>query len=105
MQLKPFNEENLWRGSIQKACYPKAVLKPQMHLPEINALTGKPTRSNLHETINESYAKYSENYWAGVAFRKRLYRDSVVAAATTKPAITTKDTPPVVSGVINRLAH
>jgi len=102
MQQRPLNQENLWQGAIQRAAYPKAVLKPQMHLPEINALTGKPTRSNLHETINESYAKYSENYWAGVAFRNRLYREATAAAAS---ATTIANTPPAVSGVISRLAH
>ena len=99
MPQRPLNQENLWQGAIQRAAYPKAVLKPQMRLPEINALTGKPTRSNLHETITESYAKYSENYWAGVAFRNRLYRDSAAAATTIT------NTPPAVSGVISRLAH
>ncbi len=101
MPQRPFNEENLWQGAIQRAGYPKAVLKPQMRLPEINPLTGKPTRNNIHEAITESYAKYSENYWAGVAMRNRLYRDAAAAAAAT----TITNTPPAVSGVISRLAH
>jgi len=107
MPLKALNEERLWRSSIQRANYPVAVLKPQMHLPEINSLTGKPVHCDLHAAINESYAKYSENYWYGVALRNRLYRDSAAAAAAAaaEPAITRTNTPPAVSGVINRLAH
>lgn len=105
MPTKPLNEERLWRSSIQRANYPKTVLKPQMRLPEINSLTGKPVFCDLHKAINESYAKYSANYWYRVAIRKELYREAAFASASTEPAAMITDRPPVVSGVINRLAH
>ena len=96
----------MWRSAIQRANYPVAVLKPQMRLPEINSLTGKPVHCDLHKAINESYAKYSENYWYWVDIRKQLYREAAIAsAASTEATITRTNTPPVVSGVINRLAH
>ena len=58
---KPLNEHLLWKGAIQRANYPKPVLKPNMILPEINTLTG---RVMNQENINDlSYAIISKNYW------------------------------------------
>lgn len=71
-----------------------------MWLPPVNSLTGKPVYCDLNKAMNESYAKYSEAYWAGVALRAKKYR-----AATVSPIFSLTDTPPVVTGVINRLAH
>lgn len=72
--MRPLNEESLWRSAIQRANYPKPVRKPQMWLPPVNSLTGKPVYCDLHKAMNESYAKYSEAYWAGVALRAKNYR-------------------------------
>jgi len=69
---KPFNEHLLWKGAIQRANYPKAVLKPNMILPEINTLTGKVmNQPNYHEMMNASYAVLSKTYW------DRVKRDAV----------------------------
>jgi hypothetical protein len=75
---KPLNPDLLWKGAIQRANYPKPVLKPNMILPEINALTGKVMNPpNYHEMMNASYAVMSKAYWDRVklnAARMRALR-------------------------------
>jgi hypothetical protein len=61
---KPLNEYLLWKGTIQRANYPKPIMKPDMILPKINGLTGKVmNQPNLHEMMNASYAVMSRAYW------------------------------------------
>jgi hypothetical protein len=61
---KPRNVHLLWKGTIQRANYPKPEMKPDMILPEINTLTGKVmNQENLHELMNASYAVMSKRYW------------------------------------------
>jgi hypothetical protein len=72
---RPFNEHLLWKGTLQKANYPKSIAKPPMILPEINPLTGKEMNPpNIHKDMNILYAQYSRAYWHGVNQRKYLYR-------------------------------
>jgi hypothetical protein len=72
---RPFNEHLLWKGKIQKANYPKPLLKPPMLLPEINWLTGHVMNPpNIHREMNMAYATYSQKYWQGVEHRKQMYR-------------------------------
>ena len=73
--LRPFHEERLWKGEIQKANYPKPTVRPLMILPYTNWLTGSVVRpEDLGAKMNCSYAAYSENYWKGVSARVREYR-------------------------------
>ena len=76
---RPFNEEMLWKGKIQKANYPEATPKPKppMDLPKINTIVGgtiKDPRKPIWEGINDSYKSYSSDYWAGVRVRNLIYR-------------------------------
>ena len=74
---RPFNEEMLWKGKIQRAQYPAATPKPSMDLPRINTIVGgtiKDYRKPIWEGINDSYKSYSKDYWAGVKVRNLVYR-------------------------------
>ncbi len=78
MITKPLNEHMLWKGKIQEANYTKPLVKPPMKLPEINSLTGKPKKQDIHSEINRNYAIYSMNYWFGVKQRAALYRQRLM---------------------------
>ena len=75
---RPFNEEMLWKGKIQKANYPEKNPKPPMDLPKINTIVGgtikDPRAPPIWEGINDSYRSYSNDYWAGVKVRNLIYR-------------------------------
>ena len=76
---RPFNEQILWKGAIQRANYPKTTRKPPMNLPEINWLTGYPMNQPNHsKEMNVAYAAYSRQYWLGVEERKQAYRKRMV---------------------------
>ena len=73
--LRPFHEERLWKGEIQKAKYPAPTARPLMILPYTNWLTGIVVGpEDLGAKMNGSYAAYSEEYWKGVRARAREYR-------------------------------
>lgn len=75
MLTKPFNEDFLWKGKMQRAHPPPT--QPPMYLPKVNALTGKPypTRYSLHDEQCLSAYKISMDYWAGERKRRQAYRD------------------------------
>ena len=77
MLTKPFNEAFLWKGKIQRAHYPKPIPKPQMDLPGVNPLTGKPypTNDTLHDEQCLSAHEISQNYWASERQRRHAYRE------------------------------
>ena len=67
---RPKNEHLLWKGAIQRANYSRPILKPEMVLPKINALTGKVMNPpDIHAEMNASYAAFSKRYWDGVKSR------------------------------------
>ena len=75
MLLKPFNEEILWKGKLQRSKPP--LNQPPMIVPKINPLTGNyrpPTRPSISEEIEYNYSLYSAKYWEGVKERQRQYR-------------------------------
>jgi hypothetical protein len=76
MFSRPFNEELLWKGCIQRANYPDPVRKPPMELDQVNSLTGHRTKEilNIYKKVNASYELYSRKYWEGVEKRKKEYR-------------------------------
>jgi hypothetical protein len=72
---KPFNEQTLWKGTLQLANYPAPSKKADMILPDINRITGKVMdQDGNHEAMNRSYDEYSRLYWQGVQKRRELYR-------------------------------
>ena len=71
--MRPFNEEFLWKGTIQRANYPKPFVRPDMDLPKINSLTGKPYAAD-YEYIYKKTDETSRRYWEGVNKRKEIYR-------------------------------
>jgi len=75
---RPFNEDALWQGAIQRANYPPSRLTlPPMILPKISQNGGTvkdPTAPPIWEQITQSYTKYSKNYWSGVKRRQEVYR-------------------------------
>jgi len=67
---RPKNERLLWKGAIQRANYPRPIPKPDMILPQINALTGNVMNPpDIHAEMNASYAVFSKRYWDGVKSR------------------------------------
>jgi hypothetical protein len=76
MLTKPFNEDFLWKGTIQRARYPNPTLKNSMCIPGANSLTGKPypTNDRLHDEQCLSAHLISQNYWASERSRREEYR-------------------------------
>jgi hypothetical protein len=74
---RPFNEEYLWKGTIQIANYPEPSTKRPMILPIINLLTGYVTDPRIKpDDMSKSYSIYSQKYWSDVEKRKRIYREN-----------------------------
>ena len=73
---RPFNEAALWKGKIQKACYPSPVPQPPFVMPVTNWLTGIVAHPpDLSSEMTRSYSDYSKAYWLGVKKRHAQYRD------------------------------
>ena len=104
MLTKPFNEDFLWKGKLQRAQYPPAPQKARMILPKYNTLTGKPypTKYSLHDEQCLSAYEISKNYWAGERKRRQVYREQYTLSAETFLESTEK--PPVLYNSIFRLA-
>ena len=74
---RPFNEHVLWQGKIQRANYPIPHEKPLMVLPKISSLGGiikDPSAPPIWEEMNQSYTKYSSNYWSRIKESHTKYR-------------------------------
>ena len=77
MLLKPFNQETLWKGEIQKNHKPSLLRQPEMILPKINSLTGHYTpqkNPSIQQELAQQYEDYSKAYWLGVKQRQAYYR-------------------------------
>lgn len=80
MLTKPLNENILWKGEIQKACYRKPVIKqPMRGLTKINPLTGTIVHGQIHiaDEIKLGWELKSKLYWEGVERRKMEYRKNL----------------------------
>ena len=89
MLLKPFNEEILWKGKIQRYNSNPPLNQPPMDLPKVNPLTGNyrpPTRPSISEEIEYRYSLYSAKYWQGVKERQRQYRIEQVVNQLSLPS-------------------
>ena len=76
MRTKAFNEDFLWKGTIQRANY-RTMQQPPMVLPKINSLTGipYPTKDTIHDEICRKTHEMSCQYWEGEKKRRQAYRE------------------------------
>ena len=89
MLLKPFNEEILWKGKIQRYNSKPPLNQLPMIVPKINPLTGNyrpPVRPSISEEIEYNYSLYSAKYWEGVKERQRQYRIEKVVNQLSLPS-------------------
>jgi len=89
MLLRPFNEEILWKGKIQRYNSNPPLNQPPMIVPKINPLTGNyrpPVRPSISEEIEYNYSLYSAKYWEGVKERQRQYRIEQVVNQLSLPS-------------------
>lgn len=104
MRTKPFNEDFLWKGKLQRAEYASPAPKAPMNLPKVNTHTGKPypTKYSLHDEQCLSGYEISKNYWAAEMKRRQAYREKYSSRVETSECT---EKPPVLYDSIFRLAQ
>jgi len=104
MRTKPFNEDFLWKGKLQRAEYASPVPKAPMNLPKINTHTGKPypTKYSLHDEQCLSGYEISKKYWTAEMKRREAYREKNRLSLEVPVPI---ETPPILYESIFRLAQ
>jgi len=72
MLTKPLNEHLLWKGKLSAHGPSKlSIHNLTLRTTEYNSRRIAP----LQYSILDNYQQYSDNYWAGVRQRNKIYRD------------------------------
>lgn len=70
MLTKPLNEHALWKGKLSQFGKSKLTKNFDQRTTEYNSSRASPLQYNVFD----NYQQYSDNYWAAVRYRSRIYR-------------------------------